>query len=164
VDTITPYTTCTTTAAAVGHTTACYAPAGIARYAPAQTARSAPASQDDLKTFYSAADGDPAAPHSAPINSTIDSEIRMTVAATAAPIAIVQSPGVIVQATGGIIAPAGVALPPDLYWDDCDATFDVCIQLDFHAPAKPSCPLDSDNDGASSSSDDDYIFINLSRD
>jgi hypothetical protein len=40
--------------------------------------------------------------------------------------------------------------------------------LDFHAPAnKPSlCPLDSDNDDVSrsSSSDDDSVFIDLSRD
>jgi hypothetical protein len=64
----------------------------------------------------------------------IDSETCTTAAAAVAPSAIVQSPGTIVQATGGIVAPAGVALPPALDWDDCDAPFDVGIQLDFHAP------------------------------
>jgi hypothetical protein len=153
---ITPSATCTTAAAAVGHTNA--------RYAAACTSHSTVASQDDLHTFALAAAGDPAEPHTAPVNSTIESETRTTAAAAVAPSAIVQSPGVIVQATGDIIAPAGVALPPDLDWDDCDAPFDVGIQLDFHTPAKPLCPLDSNNDDASSSIDDDSVFIDLSRD
>jgi hypothetical protein len=139
-------------------------PPGTARSATARTTRSAAASQDDLKTFALAAPGDPAAPHAAPVNSTNDSETRTTDAVAVAPSSIVQAPDSIVQATGGIIAPTGVALPPDLDWDDCDAPFDVGIQLDFHAPAKPLCPLDSDNNELSSSSDDDSIFIDLSRD
>jgi hypothetical protein len=140
-------------------------PPGTARSAAARTTRSAAASQeDDVKTFSLAAAGDPAAPQAAPANSTNDSETRTTVAVAVAPSAIVQAPDSIVQATGGIIAPTGVALPPALDWDDCDAPFDVGIQLDFHAPTKPLCPLDSDKNGASSSSDDDSIFIDLSRD
>jgi hypothetical protein len=122
--------------------------------------------QDDLNTFALDADGDPAAPHLVPVNSTNDSATRTTAAAASAvtPGAIVEAPGAIVQATGGIVAPAGVAPPPDLVWDDCDPPFDVGIQLYFHAPAKPMCPLNSDNDDASSSSNDDSIFIDLWRD
>jgi hypothetical protein len=120
-----------TAAADVGPTTARSAPA------PTGTAPSTAASQYDLKTFALASDGYPAAPHAAPLNSTIDSETRTTVATTFAPSAIVQSPGLIVQATGGTISPAGIALPPALGWDDCDAPFDVGIQLDFHDPAMP---------------------------
>jgi hypothetical protein len=164
VETVAPSATCTTAAAAVSHTTARSAPTRTARSAPTRTARSAAASQDDLNTFDIAADGDPDAPHASPLNSTIDYETRTTVATTVAPSAIVQSAGVIVQATGGIISSSGIVLPPALDWDDCDATFDVRIQLNFHAPAKPLCPLDSDNDDASSSSDDDSIFIDLLRD
>jgi hypothetical protein len=131
---------------------------------PTHTARSAPASQDDLKTFALDAVGYRADPRAAPVNSTINSKTRTTAAAAVARSAIVQSPGTIVQAGGGIVAPAGVSLPPALDWDDLDAPFDVGIQLDFHAPAKPLCPLDSDNNELSSSSDDDSIFIDLSRD
>jgi hypothetical protein len=166
VATVAPSATCTTASAAVGHTTArsAPAPAVTARSAAARTAHSAAASQDDLKTFALADSGYPAAPHASPINSVIDSETRTTAAAAFAPSAIVQSPVIIVQATGGIIAPAGVALPPALDWDDCDAPFDMGIKLDFHAPAKPLCTLDSDNDDVSSRSDEDSIFIDLSRD
>jgi hypothetical protein len=155
VATVAPSASCTTAHAAVGHT--------AARSAPTGTASSGAASQYYLKTSALADAGDPAAPHAASLNSTIDSETRTTVATTVAPSAIVQSPGVIVQATDGIIAPAGITLPPALDWYYYDAPFDVGIQLDFNAPAKPLCPLDSDNDDAISSSDDDFIFINLSR-
>jgi hypothetical protein len=128
VATGTPSSTCTTAAAAIGHTTACSAPTHTARSAPAPapaviacsapapagTACSTAASQDDLKTFDLAAARDPAAPNAAPLNSTIYFETRMTVATTVETSAIVQSSGAIVQATGGIIAPAGIALPPAL--------------------------------------------------
>jgi hypothetical protein len=155
VATVSPSATCTTAAAAVGHTTARSAPT------PAGTALSSAASQDDVNTFDLAAAGDSAAPHAAPVNSTINSETHMTAAAAVAPSAIFRSPGVIFQATGGTISPAGVALPPALDWDDCDAPFCVGIKLYVLAPAKPLCPLDRDNDDSSSSSDDDSIFIDL---
>jgi hypothetical protein len=150
--TVIPSATRTTAAAATGHTTA-----GTARSAPARTARSSSAAaRDNLKTCVLAAAGDTAAPHAAPANSATDIATRTTAAAAFAP-------GAIVEATGGIIAPAVVAPPPALDWDDDDAPFDVGIQLDFHAPAKPLCPLESGNNDASISSDDDSIFIDLSR-
>jgi hypothetical protein len=124
-------------------------------------ARTAAARHDlNLKPFDVAAAGDPAAQHDPPANSSTDSTMALTDVVAFAPGAIVVATG----ATGGSIAPDVLAPPPALDWDDCDAPFDMGIQLDFLAHTRPLCPLESDNDDASSSSEDNSIFINLSRD
>jgi hypothetical protein len=119
-----------------------HATAGTARSANAHTTQSSSdvAAQDDLTIFDIAAAEDPAAPHANPVNSAMDTND---------------------STTGGIVAPDVVAPPNTLKWDDCDAPFDVCIQLEFHARVMSLCPLDSDNDDASRSSDEDSIFIDL---
>jgi hypothetical protein len=67
----------------------------------------------------------------------------------------------IVVATGGIVSPAVLVPPPPPAhdWYDCDSPFDVGIKLDFLAPTRPLCFLESNNDDAITSSDDDSIFI-----
>jgi hypothetical protein len=53
-----------------------------------------------------------------------------------------------------------LALP--LYWGIYEAPFGVGIHLNMDAPARPLCHMDCDNND--SSSDDDSIFVDLSRD
>jgi hypothetical protein len=71
------------------------------------------------------------------------------------------TPGAIVEAIGGIVAPAVAAPLSDIDWYDCDSPFDGGILLDFHAHSKPLCPLESDNNDASISSNDDSILMIL---
>jgi hypothetical protein len=152
--------TTVTAAAAVTHTTAgttCSARTTSSSPAPAHTA-----AQDDLNLnpFSLAAAGDTATKHASPVNSSTDSTMSLTAAVAFAPCTIVVATG----ATGGIVAPAVIATTPALEWNDCDAPFDVGIQLYFLAPTRSLRPLESDKYDASSSSEDHSIFIDFSRD
>jgi hypothetical protein len=142
-------------------TTRCSAPDGVKNSAPADTthygaARSsaADAAQNHLKTFYRVADGDPAAPYGAPV----DSATGTTAAVGIAPVTIVAH--AVVISPGGIVAIVAIVAPP-LEWGG--SPFDIGIHLDLNAPGIPLCHMDSDDDTGSSSSDADSIFF-FSRD
>jgi hypothetical protein len=118
-----------------------------------------------LKRFALAAAPDPAASHAAPhpatttsgtntnanANSTTSDTTTIITRAMASPATVGRNPKQI------------PALEPQLDWDIDDAPFDVGIHLNLDTPSRPLCNVDCDNDD-NISSDDDSIFVDLSRD
>jgi hypothetical protein len=117
-----------------------------------------------LKRFTLAAAGDPDASHAAPDTATTTSGTNTNAKSNAT------TTDTTTIVTHAMASPAAVgrnpkqspALSPQLDRGIDDAPFEMGIHLDLYAPARPLCNVDCDGDD-DSSSDDDSIFVDLSR-
>jgi hypothetical protein len=119
-----------------------------------------------LKRFALATAGDPAASHAAPApaTTTLGTNTNAKANATTTDTTTIVTRAMASPAAVGRNPKQSPALAPQLDWGILDdAPFDVGIDIDLNAPARPLCNVDCDDDD-NSSSDDDSIFVDLSRD
>jgi hypothetical protein len=132
---------------------------GTAHYSTTQSSALA------LKRFALAASGDPAASHAypAPATTTSGTNTNAKADATTTDTTAIATHAMDSPVSVGRNPKQSLALAPQLDWGIDYAPCDVGIHLDLDAPARPLCNVDCDDDD-DSRSDDDSIFVDLSRD